>query len=589
MNIADSLRPHYVFCTAGFAPFPDTHGYAEYEDTSISYADWSGESIDDEMQSDWRIDDSDFGVRYYAFPRFVSPLPPSRIDVVVPDQTAWSPKTWSVLGARDSVHLSGERLRALGISKHLRRALSHWSSQFPGFERRYRDLPFGSEIVVFNIEADIKKMHIAIQPNQTVWDRMFSVQGLERLWKDDGVQLPPCIDYKRLEYVKQCSSDVCLVDMPGLGGPQKMIFKSNIDVFSALYHEVKVALTLPRSQYIAGPAAYLVTISNEDGSEARVCGFLTEYYELGTLQRNLPERRQNGSLSLQQQVRWARELTSALLHVMSVPGYFYSDLRMDNMVLARNPDGSESLKLIDFDQSRNIYNWVPPEIYYLEWMAELSHEDFDWSHAVEAQSRRKYSTLLDRFLSVKGYTARPQTPPLNYDNPPQGWYFPWLLSNQQEQEASHVYLLGKALYCLFEGLGDADIILGRSLPEEAEQRFPEFRRTPLPIQELVKNCTAGAREWKDGHIKVYRRGGKVFPLGKAGLNGEGEATFDETKTAIKSFWQNEMVKAERFIKAREKYELGEADEKDLKELDYLRRPRLAEVLSTIDTFSSSIR
>jgi hypothetical protein len=47
------------------------------------------------------------------------------------------------------------------------------------------------------------------------------------------------------------------------------------------------------------------------------------------------------------------------------------------------------------------------------------------------------------------------------------------------------------------------------------------------------------------------------------LNGEKEATLKETIAAIKDFWQNEMVKAESFARARMKYYNDEATEDDL--------------------------
>lgn len=587
MNIADSLRPHYVFCTAGFVPFPKTHGYAEYEDEDVSYREWSRESFTG-VECGWRVNGACFGIKYNAIPRHLSPLPPSRVDVRIPDQMAWSPETWSVLDAKDSVHLSGAQIKSLGISTHLCRALSHWSSKIPNFEAQYKNLPFGSEIVVANVEADIRKMRIAFEPNHVLWDRMLSVEALKDLWRHEVVDMPPSIDYKRLKYEEQLSADVCLVSSEDAGVKRRMVFKSQTGSFSALYHEVKVLLTLARNPYVAEPPTYLVTTYRKDHKTPRVCGFLMKYYELGTLCEILPKRRYGGILSLKQQIQWAKELTSALSHIISIPGHFYSDLRMDNIVLDVDDRGSETIVLIDFEQSRNFYNWVPPEIYYMEWMAELAYEEFDWTKAVDPQTRCKYSSLLGRFLSSRGCSKRLQRPPKTYDNPPHGWYFPWLLSSQQEREASEVYLLGKALYCLFEGVADADIILGRSSPDEAAQRFPEFHRTPQPLQKLIKKCTAGAREWKDGHIKIYRRAGKVFPLGKTGQNGEPEATFEETKVAIKNFWQAEMTKAEAFMHAREKYEAGEADESHMELLDYLRRPILAEVLQALESIDSQL-
>lgn len=590
MNIANSLRPHYVFCTAGFMPFPDLGGYVNYKDEKASDAadaDWSSVSAPDK-KSGWRIDGATFGVKYSAIPVFLSSIAPSRIDVCIPDQTKWSPDTWSALGAKDSVHTSGLRIRELGIANHLCRALEHWSSSIPNFSEHYRTLPFGSSIIVSNVEADVSCMQIAFKPNDLLWHRLLSEEALRVMWKNDGVEMPPSIDYRQLRYEKQLSQDVTVVTVPMSAGHQLMVFKSQTKSCSELYHEVKVLLTLPRSVYIAEPPAFLVTTNQSDRHDSRVCGFLMKYYELGTLYTILPQRRREGTLALEQQIQWAKDITSALMHVISVPGNFYSDLRMDNIVLSANSDGSETAMLIDFEQSRNVYNWAPPEIYYMEWMAELGYEDLGCSDAVDQETRHKYSTLLERFLSIRQHPTVVHGPPEKYDNPPHGWYYPWLASTPQEQEACEVYLLGKALYCLFEGLADHSIILGRSTTNEGEQLFPEFRHTPPPLRALIKQCTAGAREWKDGPMKITRCGGKVFPFGKTGMNGEKEATFEETKNAIKDFWQNEMRNAEAFISAKSRYESGEADDNDLELLDYLRRPKLAHVMHTLGSFHMSL-
>ena len=492
------------------------------------------------------------------------------------------------MGAKDSVHTSGVRIRALGTANHLCRALEHWSSSMPNFGEHYHKLPFGSGIIVSNVEADVTRMQIAFKQNDLLWNRLLSEEPLRNMWKDEGLEMPPAIDYRQLRYEKQLSQDVTFVTVPTSAGRQLMVFKSQTKSCSELYHEVKVLLTLPRSAYIAEPPAFLVTTNKGDPHDSRVCGFLMKYYKLGTLYTILPQRRREGTLALDQQIQWAKDITSALMHVMSVPGNFYSDLRMDNIVLFANSDGSETAVLIDFEQSRNVYNWAPPEIYYMEWVAELANEDLGCSDTVDQETRLRYSALLERFLSIKEHPATFQSPPEKYDNPPHGWYYPWLASTPQEQEACEVYLLGKALYCLFEGLADHSIILGRSTTNEGEQLFPEFRHTPPPLRDLIKHCTAGAREWKDGPMKITRCGGKVVPLGKTGRNGETEATFDETKVVIKDFWQNEMKKAEAFIDAKGRYESGEADDNDLELLDYLRRSKLAHVLHTLESFRMSL-
>ncbi len=232
---------------------------------------------------------------------------------------------------------------------------------------------------------------------------------------------------------------------------------------------------------------------------------------------------------------------------------------MDNIVLAAKNDGLETAVLIDLQQSPNVYDWAPPEIYYIEWVAELGYEDLDRLNAVDQEISHNYSTLLERHLSSRDNPAAVHGPPEQYKNPPRGSYCPWLLSTPQEKEAREIHLLGKAMYCLFEGLEGASIILGRSTTNEREQLFPDFRRTPQPLRDLINWCTAEAMEWKDGTMEMTRRGRKVYPLGKTGMNGEEEAIFEKTKIAIKDFWQNEMCQAEAFLFAKGKYEKGEAD------------------------------
>lgn len=434
------------------------------------------------------------------------------------------------------------------------------------------------------IKADVADMEFKLVPNIRLPSSMLSANTLRNMWGFDQATMPPEIDYKQLRFVRQLAGEVILVSVPSDSDDELMVFKSQKSRPALCYHELKVLLTLPPSPTIIEPPLYLVTIFCPEYSEARVCGFLLKYYELGSLENILPERMLEGTLTLRQQLKWAEDLTSALIHVHSKPGQFYSDLRMDQILLSRNKDGSETAVLADLEQSRNLYNWAPPEIYYLEWLAELGDDNFLRSDDLSKETMEKYGTILNQYLSSKNYPLPIPYPAGTYDNPPHGWYFPWLASTPQEQESGTVYELGKAFWRLFEGVGDADIILGRSNKYETEQRFPEFRRTPEALRDLIKNCTAGAREWIDGPIKIYRRGGKVFPLGKTGLNGEPEGTCEETKEAIKVFWQGEMAKAESFILARERYDAGKATEDDLQLLHFLRRPTLGEVMESLIKF-----
>jgi serine/threonine protein kinase len=69
-------------------------------------------------------------------------------------------------------------------------------------------------------------------------------------------------------------------------------------------------------------------------SEARVRGFLLTYYEKGTMPEVLPQLRLQGELKLQDQLCWSKQLTAALKHIHPSLALFYSDLKMDNVLLA---------------------------------------------------------------------------------------------------------------------------------------------------------------------------------------------------------------------------------------------------------------
>lgn len=207
------------------------------------------------------------------------------------------------------------------------------------------------------------------------------------------------------------------------------------------------------------------------------------------------------------------------------------------------------------------------------------------SHDLPEETVAKFSAILKRYLVLKGQSWPLHGEPDVYDNPPYGWYYPWTLSNRAEQEAGMVFLLAKALWCIFEGREEADVILGRSTLEDGQQRFPGFRLTPEPLRRLIGDCSAGTREWKDGQIKIVRRSGVVFSLGKTGSEGEEKGTLGETLDAIMDFWQNEMVKAESFIEAKMRYYKNEANDDDLQWLDYLLRPSLMDVFRALESFS----
>ena len=258
MNVASDLLPNYLFCCAGFIPLPDTHGYVVYEDGKEHGSYLESIVLDEHRQEseyDWHIDFSLFGEIYAAIPRFSSPLAPTRIDVLMPEQTQWPSELWGALGAKDSMHMIGPRVNELGISHHLRRALTQWSRRKAAFEKTYRELPFGSSIVARKIERNVADMQFSIWANVSFGKSLLSVSKLESLWPaPKRLPMPPCVRLNQLRYERQLSLQVALVSLPMEAGSGFWVFKSQASGSAPLYHELKVLHQPPFAHIIEAPA-----------------------------------------------------------------------------------------------------------------------------------------------------------------------------------------------------------------------------------------------------------------------------------------------------------------------------------------------
>jgi serine/threonine protein kinase len=599
MNLSDSIRKHVAFSAAGVVPFPDNlDSYLSYDCHANQDPKTEWESLRNRLEPElwsslsrrpsltthpapaptWRIDGAAFGTKYFAIPLSLAEFPPLRIDVVIPDQLDWAPELWDILGASDSVHMHDQRVAELGISRYLILLLDNWARHCPDFERFYRGLPFGSSIVVGSIGLKLSENRITINRNIELPSHLLSIDTLQEMWKLQEESMPAAINLQELRFVKRLYASICLIEHDG----KPMVFKSNTQSPSSIYHEIKVLLSLPPHPNIVGPPKALVTITGDFYSGKNlVCGFLLEYYELGSLEAYLPQNRESHSVGRQTQLRWSLELTSALKHIHSQAGMFYSDLKMDNILL-RLINGKISIVLVDFEQSRNLYTWAPPEVFYVEWIAELSFRGLARNDGLADKAMLEFRGVIERYFSSRGVALPVMVQPLDYNNPEHGWYYPWLTSTRAEQESGSVYCLGRAIWCIFEGVGNTSNVLGRSHPHDSESQdeFPVFTsRTPDSVQNFIKKCTSGAREWTDyGPFGLFRRGGKVYPRGRTGVAGQPIATVEETKEVVKRVWELEIVKAKEFLLARQNYENDSADTADVKLLGYLERPTLKDVL-----------
>jgi hypothetical protein len=171
---------------------------------------------------------------------------------------------------------------------------------------------------------------------------------------------------------------------------------------------------------------------------------------------------------------------------------FYSDLKMDNILL-RQVDGEISIVLVDFEQSRNLYTWAPPEVFKVEWIAELSFRVLARNDSLTDQMMLEFRRVMDKYFPSRDVALPPiLVQPMKYNNPDHGWYYPSLTGTAKEQESGAVYCLGRAIWCIFEGVGNTSNVLGRSDPYDSESRdefeFPMFTsRTPDSVQKFIQN------------------------------------------------------------------------------------------------------
>lgn len=165
-----------------------------------------------------------------------------------------------------------------------------------------------------------------------------------------------------------------------------------------------------------------------------------------------------------------------------------------------------------------------------------------------------------------------------YDNPLEGYNIPWIYLTREEREYAEVYMLGRLLWCIFEGLSAPQQgAIWQSYHNEPEYDFPEFRRTPMYIRGLITECTKGRREQLSK--RIVRRGAKIVLRDDP----RGDGTAEEIRLIAKEFWMDEVRWAEEFVLDREK-RMAEGTW----ELNHFGRPRLQVILIILKGYQSTV-
>lgn len=539
----------------------------------------------------WRIDGcTGLGTQFYAVPLFLDVLPPMRFDVFIPEEAASRPILRTLLDLDAAFHTKdGLRLNGLGVTRHILRVLQLWTttcglSGADSVAKMYCDLPFGSRIVFKTLELDIRSITVVVAPMHDLERQLLSIAKLPTLLGLPETALPEAIDITRLRFFQQLHDSVCLVYLDTkhknrnsvVGQTEPWIMKALTSDPKYLYHELKVLLNLPPHKHVVPRPPYLVTKYCKFGGKTAVVGFLLPYYAGGSLRDSLPLLRIQERLSLQQGLTWAVQLTTAVLHVLEQGKIFYPDLRLDNVVLSDSGD----IIMVDFEQRGVWCEFASPEVNAMEYIrilanADSATNDSEGDLGIPGEVRQRYADLLSHYLPRwEALEASAEyTPPnvLGYD----AYNIPWLCLDADEQEAAEVYMLGRVLWCLFEGQSAPQPgAVWQSYRREPDLEFPAFRRTPPELRRLIDRCTSGRRPALSN--LVTRRGSRLVLRSVApGLTQDSEAIV----AVARQWWTEEIRVAEDFLRKRD-----ELKNRGMWSSNYYGRPKVREVLAALETF-----
>ena len=494
-------------------------------------------------------------------------LVPLRIDLFIPDQTKHPASFREDSGSSALFCTKDERVRHLGITQHILKALEYWTARQPHFEATYNTMPFGSRLVLENMAIDYKDMKFRLIADFEPERQILSKEALNAMWNLPRSAWPLTLSLNDLVLLRQLHDTISVVQIPGMHTNELFVFKSAVYGIKHLFHELKLLITMDPHPNVLPKPLYIVTMEDRYGGSDKVCGFILKYYPKGNLAEVLSSRAESNSLNLKDQFRWARQVASTLIWTHDGPARFYSELKVDNLLVS---EPAEDIVFIDFEQIGNWISFSAPEIHYLEYLSRLAESD-----VVPRSKQLAYREMLAYHI------PRPANKDPKYDNPPEGYYNAWNMLSRIEQEAAASYSLGKTLWCIFEGCNDTRNSVLRMFKHESGLEFPQFRRTPARIQELIRQCTQGSPDWLPSREGIIRVGSKVYPRGKTGRNGEPTGTAEEAMKAARQMWETRVQNMEDFLHAKDRWQESKALDGDEELLGFMLRPKLSDALKVI--------
>lgn len=488
----------------------------------------------------WDIDGGETDRGFFCtVPNFARRKPPLRITTTLSwDQVQYDHVVEESLELKTFFKAGKWKIHDLPLTKHLRTALTYWSSRRPGFEQEYESLPFGSTIVVESLHADFRETKFRLTPDLATERSWLTISAFANEVPISAARLSDItVPWESLELLSHPHENISIVRVAGQKDDISFVFKALMQDTHYMYHEMRLLLLVDSHLNIIARPHALVLKSRSDG-EPGIAGFLLKLYPRPTLQQQL----QTGgkAITMDEKVTWSCQLTSALLHVRNQPPKYFPDFKPNNIVFASSDEGDTSvsrLVLLDFEQRGTWYTWSPPEVRYVEYLELLALT------AGEKSVRERYISAVN--------TAFPWWTPTSRDRSLQdaknGYNLAWASLKPHALAKAQVYALGKVLWCIFEGLPSPD---GPQSVEsfledfKQDQQFPDMRVSPPVVQQLVQRCTAGAPEWGSHLPGVIRDDDRIVPFGEQGC----AVTASETQKAATRWWRDELRLAEEYVR-----------------------------------------
>lgn len=184
-------------------------------------------------------------------------------------------------------------------------------------------------------------MRLSMAPDYRVEMQPLSVRALSLMWNLHPEACPKCVLLDDMQHFQQIRDSISLVRTRGFQDQNLAIFKSSIQGVKYLYHELKRLLMMAPHSHIVQTPHYFVTRRDQNVDFGELYRFILQYHARGNLADNLGARASTVTLSLKDQIRWAKELTATLMYTNGNLAGFYSDLKCDNILLSTSPDAVE--------------------------------------------------------------------------------------------------------------------------------------------------------------------------------------------------------------------------------------------------------